>query len=282
MTKLIYFDPTNDLVKSFGDNPIFVTKADFATYPERYLDCIAICYGLSNYGEILVAKKHGIKYIYIDNCYFGTLNSFHTARKPKKLFYRVVANDLVLHQLVNRPADRFEQQLKYLHDNYGFKQFYQENLKTNGSNIIIIPPSGKVNQICNTDPDVWSQEVYQKVKQQTDLNITIKSRPRSRMNRFVNSSIYDFIQDGYAIITFASMAAVEAVAFGVPSFIYNHCLDRYHSAAEPVSVLGIDNINHRYFPLNRKEWLYHLAYGQFSREEMSNGFAREFILGLGS
>lgn len=278
MTKLICFDSANDLVKSFAQDPILVSKSDFATYPERYLDCIAICYGLSNYGEILIAKQHGIKYLYIDNCYFGSLNSFHTNRKPKKIFYRVVLNDLVLHKIINRPPDRFEQQLKYLHDNYGFKNFYQEEPKNNGSNIIIIPPSGKVNQICNINPELWSEEVYQKIKQQTDLNITIKSRPRSRPDRFVNSSIYDFLQDGYAIITFASMAAVEAVSFGVPSFIYNHCLDKYHSAAEPMSVLGIEDINYRYFPQNRKEWLYHLAYGQFSREEMSNGFAKEFML----
>lgn len=278
MSKLIYFDEKNHLVKSFcGEDSEYATKSDFSQYPERYQNSIAVCYGLSNYGEILVAKKNNIQFIYIDNCYFGSLNSHHTNLKPKKVFYRIVANDLVLHKIIPRPADRYNKQIKFLRNNYGFKDFYQEP-KRDGYNIIIIPPSGKINYICNIDVDKWIEKATRKIKKQSDVNITIKTRPKSRYHRFTTSSIYDYLQDAYAVVTFSSMAAVETVAFGVPSFIYNNNLELFHSAAEPVSRLGLDNIINRFYPNNRKEWLYHLAYGQFSKEEIANGFARNFIL----
>lgn len=280
MTKLIYFDEKNDLTKSFcGESGQFVSKVDFSTRPEKYLDCIAVCYGLSNYGEILTAKANKINFIYIDNAYFGTLNSYHTKKKPKKVFYRIVANDLVLHKIVPRSEDRLMFQHKYLEKNYGYGKLLND-VKNDGYNIIIVPPSGKVLQNCEIDKDKWVQEIFEILKPQTDLNITVKERARSRNDRFVSSSIYDYLQDGYAIITFASMAAVEAISYGVRSFIYNNKIDMYPSAAKPVSMLNIKNINNKYFPdlELRTQWLSSLAYGQFSREEISNLYARNFIL----
>jgi hypothetical protein len=286
MTKLIYFDDKNDLVRNFcSSDSKFISKIDFAKNIEDFKDSIAVCYGPSNYGEAISSKKNGINFIYIDNCYFGSLNSGLTKRKPKKIFYRVVYNDFVLHEIVPRSNNRLESQLRFLKKEYKIRNFIRPN-KTNGYNIVIIPPSGKILDLCNINVETWLDEIKCIVKMQTDLNITVKERPRSRFNRFVLSNIYDYLQDSNSVITFSSMAAVEAVIYGVPSFIYNKTLlptifkenIRIHSAAEPVSILNIKNIKNRYFPENRIEWLSSLSYGQFSREEINDGTAKRMIL----
>ncbi len=278
MAKLIYFNE-NDLVKNFCfSNSPMVDRHDFSANPEKYKECIAVCYGLSNYGEILVAKANNIPFIYIDNCYYGNLNSYYTQKKCRKNFYRVVYNDTTLHKIIKRDDDRFQQHLAFLRDEYNIISYLKDYFYA-GENLILVPPSGKVLKICEISDQEWIDKLTQEINQQGDFNIIVRNRSRSRIDRFVTNPINFLFKNAYATITFNSMAAVESLISGIPNFIFDAGIkNKIYSAAEPVSVMGIDNLKNRLYPNNRYAWMSHLAYGQFTRPEMSNGYARDFIL----
>lgn len=277
MKKLIYFTD-KDLVKAFCQNGELVDKNDFISNPQNYKKCVAVCFGGSHSEQIAVAKYNNILYIYIDNCYFGNLNSYYTDHKPKKNFYRIVYNDTILRDITKRADDRLLQQFKFLKDNFEIDNFISD-FKYQGTDIVIVPPFGKVSLGENLNPEVWKSKVMDKLKD-CRYNIIIRERSnlRSRPNRFTNSPITKLFESAYATISYSSMAAVESVIFGVPSFIYTPEGSLIDSAAAPVSRLSLDNINNRLFPENRYQWLSHLAYGQFSRDEIANGLAKRNIL----
>lgn len=280
MKRLIYFDKNNALVKAFCNrNSSLVSKKLFSSSPHLFQNTIAVCYGLSNFGEVLVAKKNNIDYVYIDNCYFGNINSYYTDEKRKKNFYRIVLNNLVINKFIQRPDDRLKKQLEFIKVNFGIEK-YIEDFKYDGNDVIIVPPSGKVIQICNINVEKWIKNIRNKVKgQNSELNIIIRNRSNFKDERFKTNPIHSLLDSAHSIITYGSMSAVEAVIFGVPSFICNDNNSFIKSAAAPVSRLNIENINERLFPKNRYEWLSSLSYSQFSREEIISGFAREFVLG---
>lgn len=280
MTKLIYFNKDNELIKGFTqDKQVFIEKKDFASNPEYFKNDVAICYGLSNYGEILVAKKNKINFIYIDNCYFGNLNSYYTDKKIRKNFYRIILNDFNTNKFTPRPDDRLKRQLKYLKEKYDINiGSYIKSYKYSGKDVIIVPPSGKILKICNIDPNVWTNQVVNIINSQNlNLNIIIRERAENREERFVLNPITELFQNAHSIVTYSSMSAVEAVISGVPSFIYNK-ENIFRSAAEPVSILGIENISKRKFTRNRYAWLSNLSYNQFSREEIASGYAKHYVL----
>ena len=65
-------------------------------------------------------------------------------------------------------------------------------------------------------------------------------------------------------MTHSSNVAVEAVIAGVPVFVANS------SACEPVGMTDFSRIESPIYP-NREPWLAHLAYSQFSYEEIESG-----------
>ncbi len=279
MSNLIYFK-NKAIVKNFvGDMGEFVSKPDFASDTERYMGKIAVCHGLSNYGEIKICKRFNIDYIYIDNAYFGTMNSYYTMKKAKKMFYRVVKNGTTLTDIIERSDDRLLSQLALLNDEYQVTN-YLEDFKTSGNKILLIPPTGMILPILNLKAGEWEEKASKIISSQTDMEIVIRGRARSRHDRFVGFPLHQQLLDAYGIVTLSSAAANEALIFGVPSFIHAKFSDKNAIRSAAVAVSGkITDINNRIFPENRYEWLSHLAYGQFSREEMSNGFARDFIIG---
>lgn len=278
MKKLIYFK-NNDLVQSFcQDDSQLVPKELFCEQPEKYQDKIAVCYGVVNYEIIPICKANNIDFIYLDNCYFGNLNTYFTDKKCKKNFYRVVANNTCLKQIISRPEDRLIAQFKYLKENYG-ATLQIENYKYDEKNVLIVPPSGKVLEICKINETEWIEQAVEQVKKQTSLTPVIRMRSRTRGER-ANNPIQEEFTRAYATISFNSAAAIESLMFGIPTFIHDNTdgSSEIYSAARILSKENILDLNNRLFPTNRYEWLCHLAYGQFSREEMSNGYAKKFIL----
>lgn len=278
MKKLIYFK-NNELVPTFcGENSQLVPKELFCEYPERYVDSVVVCYGVVNYEVIPVCKKNGISFIYIDNCYFGNLSSYFTTKKCKKNFYRVVYNDTCLRKIVSRKDDRLMKQLKYLKTNYD-ADYLIEEYKRYGKTILIIPTSGKVLEICQINEENWINEVVAQVQKQTNYEPVVRKRSKTRGERLNNPIQEEFLK-AYATVSFNSCVSVESLIFGVPAFIHDNTNgeSEIYSAARVLSRDNILNLNDRFFPENRYEWLCHLAYGQFDREEMVNGYAKKFIL----
>lgn len=278
MTKLIYFND-NELVKAFcGSDSKLISKKFFSDFPEVFVNSIAVCYGLSNYGEIQVCRRANINFIYIDNGYFGTMNSYLTKEKVRKNFYRIVFNATTLTDIIKRNDDRLNEQLNFLKTNYGVYN-YINNLRPMGSKLLLIPPTGKVLKICKLLEGQWEEETIKILTKITNLKPVVRARPKSREERFVKNPIHIDMEDAYGVVTFNSNVSTEALLFGIPSFIFGEFSEEnlIRNAAISVSK-SIYDINQYILPENRYEYLSHLAYGQFSREEVANGFAKNFLL----
>ncbi len=192
----------------------------------------------------------GRTFYYTDNGYVGNGQT--------KVYFRIIKNHV--HQIEpirSRPRDRLERcQFSLLP-------------RSTGRKIIIAPPSVKSFSLWNMDPEVWVADIVQQLKQYTDRPIEVRlKRPRSE--RMAENTMYEALADDvHCLITYNSVAAVEAVMLGKPAI----CLGP--NAASMVSSTTLAQVENPYYPTpdEREAWLRHLSYSQFTFQEMTDGTA---------
>jgi len=81
------------------------------------------------------------------------------------------------------------------------------------------------------------------------------------------------LERAHALVTHSSNVAIEAACLGTPIFVDTA------SAAAPVGLTDLSMIEAPVYP-DREEWLAHLAYNQFSFEEIGDGRAWQMLLDL--
>ena len=81
------------------------------------------------------------------------------------------------------------------------------------------------------------------------------------------------LKTAHALVTHSSNVAIEAVCLGTPVFV------SHTSAAAPVGHTDLSHIEKPAYP-DRSAWLSHLAYNQFSLEEIADGRAWRMLLEL--
>jgi hypothetical protein len=207
-------------------------------------------------------------FYYMDTGYFG---NFQSSGNPsgKKLFHRIVKNDLQKHWLEKYPSDRWQEICK-IDSRYQWKGW-----KKQGNKILIIVPNRKscVFYGYDTDPYVngekpWLTKTIETIKKYTDMEIVIREKG-SRSERH-HHSIFDALDEGvFATVAFNSIAALESVVYGVPSFVTVPC------AASPLASTDLSQIATPFYPLEPliTQHCSSLAYGQFTHEEIANGTA---------
>ncbi len=211
-------------------------------------------------------------FFYMDTGYFG---NFMSPGNPngKKIFHRIVKNDLQKHWLENRPSDRWQEICK-IDPRYQWKGW-----KKDGRKILIIVPNRKscVFYGYDTEPYVngikpWLMNTIDTIKKHTDMEIVIREKG-SRSERHHNS-IFDALNNKvFATVAFNSIAALESVTYGIPSFVTVPC------AASPLASTDLSKIATPYYPdeLLVQQHCASLAYGQFTEEEISNGTAWKLL-----
>ena len=110
------------------------------------------------------------------------------------------------------------------------------------------------------------------IKANTDRPIAIRERVADRRERMVNNSLAAALDDDvFALVTFNSVAATEAILRGIPAFVLAPT-----NAASPVSSSDLRQIDTPYYPTKDKiyTWACHLAYGQFHIDELRDGSAK--------
>lgn len=196
-------------------------------------------------------------FYYVDTGYFGNEK---TAANPNgwKLWHRIVKNNLQHSDIIPRPADRFQR----------FNKKFQPWKKT-GSKILIAAPDEKPCKFYGIDKDTWVKETVEKIKQYTDRPVQVRERAKLRIDRITTDTLQQALDnDVFALVTFNSVAAVESIFHGIPVFTLAPC-----NAASPVSLQDLNRIEEPYYPDSDKlfAWGCHLAYGQFSYNEMKDG-----------
>lgn len=195
----------------------------------------------------------GRDFYYMDTGYFGN------DRPDRKLWHRIVKNDLQHDAIVPRPSDRWEQ----------FR--ITVPARRYGRRIIVAAPDDKPCVFYGIDRERWLSNVITSIQAVTDRPIEIRQRSKSRTDRMFSDPLIRMLtEDVHALVTFNSVAATEAVLNGVPAFALAPS-----NAARPVANTDLAQIENPYYPDRDKlmAWCHHLAYGQFHLRELRDGRA---------
>jgi hypothetical protein len=230
----------------------------FVSYEEMYENTTdPMCWaGFFKPQWLEICRKHNLKFYNLDSGYFGN-------KKTKTIFRLSVNNFQNVNPIINRPNDRWEQ-LNI--PQYSFKQ---------GSAIVIVPPDRKiVHPLGLGSEDQWIDETVLKIKNFTDREIKIRKRPEPRADRIVSNTFKDFIKDDtFCVVGYSSNALVEAAMLDIPVISLGHSATK---SLYTYQLEDIEKIKPAYLS-DKQAWLNHLAYSQFTKEELLSGAAWELI-----
>ena len=230
----------------------------FVSYEEMYENVsLPMCWaGFFKPQWLEICKQNNLKFYNLDSGYFGN-------KKRKTIFRLSVNNFQNVNPIIDRPADRWE---RLGLEQYSFKQ---------GSSIVIVPPDRKiVHTLGLGSEDKWIDETVFKIKSFTDREIKIRKRPEPRADRIVSNTFKDFIKDDtFCVVGYSSNALVEAAMYDIPVISLG---DSATKSLYRYQLEDIEKIKPAY-PSDKQAWLNHLAYSQFTREELLSGVAWELI-----
>ena len=230
----------------------------FVTYEEMYENnSVPMCWpGFFKPQWTEICKKYNLKFYNLDTGYFGN--------KKKKTIFRLSVNNFQnVNPIVDRPSNRWEQ---LGIDQHSFKQ---------GSTVVIVPPDRKiVHTLGLGSEDQWIDKTVFKIKNFTDREIKIRKRPQSRADRVGSNTFKDFIKDDtFCVVGYSSNALVEAAMHDIPVISLGHSATK---SLYTYQLEDIEKIKPAYLS-DKQAWLNHLAYSQFTREELISGLAWEII-----
>jgi len=207
--------------------------------------------------------QDGRDFYYIDTGYFGNERTL-TNPNGWKYWHRIVKNNLQHDEIIPRPDDRFCK----------FNKKFQP-WKRNGRKILVAAPDEKPCKFYGITKDQWVQHTVDTIKQYTDRPVVVRERAANRIDRIATDTLQAALDnDVYALVTFNSNAATEAIFHGIPAFTLAPA-----NAASPVARQDLSQIENPYYADSDKlyAWACHLAYGQFHVDELKNGSALKIL-----
>ena len=190
-------------------------------------------------------------FYYIDTGYFG--NGKH------KKYHRITKNAL------QYSAPLYQQ----CRDDRFLKTGVTINRHTQGRNILLCPPSQKALSYWGVDLAEWLEATIDEIKQHTDRPIVVREKQSRHARVNVDTMEMALSQDVHCLVTYNSIAAVEALIFGKPVFTMGP------NAAQPLANTDLKKIATPYMPSipEIRNLCCNLAYNQFTPKEMQEGTA---------
>lgn len=225
----------------------------------------AVFRGIAERKGIHKCIREGKDFYYMDTGYFG---NFKSEGNPsgRKLYHRIVKNELQKTTIENKPDDRWQALVK------GDKRLQWKGWKKGGDKILLVLSNQKSCHYFGYDLQQWWDSTVETIKKHTNMPIIVRHKG-ARSARHSNS-IYDILDTGiYATVTFNSIAAMESIAYGIPAFVTVPC------AALPLASTDFSKINSAYYPDDNlvHKHCCNLAYGQFTAEEIADGTAWKLL-----
>lgn len=223
--------------------------------------------GIVSGGYIDYAKSRGLDYYFIETGYFGNY-SCEGNPNARKFWHRIVKNAMQHEKVLNVPGDRLETLCKY------DSRLRWKGWKKTGSKILVVAPSEKPCKYYGINHIDWINDTVTELKKYTDREIIVREKG-SRNERTSTNVIYDaFDKDIHSVVTYNSIAAAEAVAYGIPAFAMAP------TCAKPVTLSDLSKIETPYYPDEEfvHRWLSSLAYCQYHVEELLTGKAWRMVL----
>lgn len=135
-----------------------------------------------------------------------------------------------------------------------------------GSHIIVCPPARLWSVACGIDADHWLRDTLAILKRQTDRPIRVRKKMSYREATAPGGvPLSEDLKDAWALVTFSSNAAVEALLAGVPVFCTAPC------GAYRMGLPDLSRIEAPVMPDGREQWAWNLAAAQWRLEEMRSG-----------
>lgn len=222
--------------------------------------------GVTSKSEIVECQKNNRDFYYIDTGYVGNFPSDGN-KAGKKIWHRVVKNDLQHFYDFNVPSDRWDQLTKQ------DKRLSWTGWKNFNKKILLVLPNPKACKYYDIDCDRWIEETTEKIKTYSNLPIEIRVKG-SRVDRNHTYSIYDAFNSGvYATVSFNSIASLESVLYGIPAFVSVPC------AASGLVSDDLSTLKNPYKPTldSIEKRCRTIAYGQYTIEEIKSGIAWNII-----
>jgi len=218
--------------------------------------------GIVKKDAIKTAESLNNNYYYIDTGYVGNFPSLGNP-SGKKIWHRIVKNGLQHSQIRDVPPDRWNNLL--IQD----PRLQWQGWKNHNKKILLVLPNPKATRFYDVDYDQWISRTIESIKTYSDLPIETRIKG-TRSERGHGYSIYDAFDTGvYATVVFNSIAALESVLYGIPSFVSVPC------AASPIASDDLSRLSSPFKPdiATILKQCHNIAYGQFTIEEFSSGDA---------
>lgn len=207
--------------------------------PDRYL---AFSHPFDNWVFEAITENKNLNFFHVDNGYIGN----HRHKTPQ--YYRISYNSL--QNTIPKPVSKSRIEFLEFDDNL-WKDWNAEG----EYNLLVMPNQSNIFKYLGQDYKKWREETIQKY-QSLDVPLVVREKNGKRKQRF--KEILPMMLNAKKVITYHSMAAVEALCLG-----------------KPIEILGQSAVQHwqNKFGFDRNEMLEHIAWSQFDRQEFASGTA---------
>jgi len=255
------------MIMAAYNNSMFVAKDLFFDAADEICQRPILVRGISSGKIIKEVANRDQDFYFIETGYLGNYRCDNNL-SGRKIYHRIVKNNMQhCDRIMDVPDDRYQQLVSFN------PAMQYQGWKNTGSKILVVLPTDKPFQYYHDSRQKWIKYVEQTIRQHSDREIVWREKT-SRSTRS-NSTIYDALDDDiYCLVTYNSIAAVEAVQYGIPAFALAP------TAARTVCSSDLTQIED---PIRMPEdiiykWLCSIAYGQFNLSEMLTGRAWELVL----
>ena len=262
--RLIKFSDYSALIMAAYPEAKFISSHDYKRAKDDVTDPILIR-GISSGDYAKHAQRSGRDYYFVETGYLGNYPS-NNNRTGRKVYHRIEKNEMQQNRILDVTDDRWRELCKFN------PALTYRGWKKPGSKILLIMSTDKPFEYYGHDREKWIEKTIKTIKKHTDREIVVREKT-GRAER-TNNTIYEALDnDIYALVTYNSIAAVEAIQYGIPAF------SMAPTAASTVSSTNLSLIETPPRPHEDViyKWLSSLAYGQFSLSEILTGQAWKLV-----
>lgn len=264
--RLTKFSDYPAMVMAAYPESCFMTGYDYKRAKNKIKEPILVR-GISAGQLIKHAEQNNRDYYFMETGYLGNYRSANN-ETGRKIYHRIEKNAMQQRRFLDVPYDRWETLCKF---NPDLK--YSGWSKRPGKNILLIMNTEKPFDFYGVSKAQWVKQTIATIRAHTDRPIVIREKA-GRAERTTTDNIYDALKnDVWALVTFNSIAAVEAIQAGIPAFALAP------TAAAPVASADLTQIENPHRPHEDivTKWLASVAYGQFTIDEIVRGQAWQIV-----
>ena len=263
--RLIKFSDYAAMTMAAYPDAEFMSSATYKRKKKNITDPILVR-GIKAGAYIKQAYNRGQDYYFIETGYLGNYRHDNN-QTGRKVYHRIEKNNMQIDRIMDVPDDRWQALCEWN------PSLTYRGWRKPGSKILLVMSTEKPFEFYGDDRQQWIDNTISTIQQHTDRPIVI--REKAGRGERTNDTIYDALDDDiYALVTYNSIAAVEAIQHGIPAF------SLAPTAASPVSSTDLTQIENPPRPDEDLvyRWLSSIAYAQFSLDEIITGRAWEMVL----